>query len=131
MVDFSPTQLLIIAVVVLVVVALVVLGLRRGALRSASVRGMGMGARIEGAPESKPLADQTIQTDEVKSKSSFFRIMLGAKTSFRRSSFKNSIVEIVPNEPGAAQPPGTGRPAPPAPPASPEASGHAPGPDAR
>ncbi|WP_143196864.1 hypothetical protein [Streptomyces sp. CB00455] len=110
MVDLSPTQLLIIGGVVLVVVALLVWGLRRGSLRSASVRGMGMGARIEGAPESRPLADQTVQTDEVKARSSRFRIMLGAKTSFRRSSFKNSLVEIVPDDAG------TGHPAPPEPP---------------
>lgn len=108
MVDLSPTQLLIIGVIVLVLVALVVFGLRRGSLRSASLRGMGMGARIEGAPESKPLTDQTIQTDEVKAKSSWFRIMIGAKTSFRRSRFKNSVVEIVSDGTGATQEPGDG-----------------------
>ncbi|PWK66858.1 hypothetical protein BCL76_110344 [Streptomyces sp. CG 926] len=115
MVDLSPTQLLIIGGVVLVLVALVVLGLRRGSLRSASVRGMGIGARIEGAAESKPLTNQTIQTDEVKAKSSWFRIMLGAKTSFKRSRFKNSVVEIVPDGTGAAQEPGTGPTFPPGP----------------
>ncbi|MGW3323693.1 hypothetical protein [Streptomyces virginiae] len=115
MVDLSPTQLLIIGLIVLVLVAIVVLGLRRGSLRSASVRGMGMRARIEGAAESKPLTNQTIQTDDVKAKSSWFRIMLGAKTSFRRSRFKNSVVEIVSDDAAATQEPGNGPSFPPGP----------------
>lgn len=113
MVDFSPTQLLIIGAVVVVVLALIVLGLRRGSLKSANIQGLGMRAGLEGGREAKPLPDQTIQTDDFKSKYSLIRIVRGSRTSFKRTRFKHSVLEIVPDN--GATPPDRANPSDPAP----------------
>ncbi|WP_320775785.1 hypothetical protein [Streptomyces sp. CRN 30] len=98
MVDLSPTQLVIIAVIVLGILALIVFGLRRGSLKRADFQGLGVRAGVEGHQEAKPLADQTMQTDGLKSRRSRFRIVKSARTSFRRSSFSRSTVEILPDD---------------------------------
>ncbi|MFB6551934.1 hypothetical protein [Streptomyces sp. NPDC056405] len=91
-------QLVVIAIIVLAVLAVIVLGLRRGSLKSANFQGLGMRAGVEGGQEAKPLTDQTMQTDDFRSKRSRFRMVKGARTSFRRTRFKHSVVEILPDD---------------------------------
>lgn len=107
--DLTPTQLLIIGGIVVVVAGLAIFGLRRG-LRRASVEGYGVRADLEGAEPEKPLSDQEMQTHDFTSKSSFFKISRGARTSFSRSRFKNSVVQIVSDETPAGQTSGDQRP---------------------
>jgi hypothetical protein len=101
MADLSSTQLSIIAIAVVVVLALIVFGLRRGSLKSANFEGLGVQAGLEGGQEAEPLEGQTMQTDDFKSNRSRFRIVKGARTSFRRTRFKNSLLEILPDQEAA------------------------------
>lgn len=91
----SATELLIICGIIVIVLALVVLGLRRGTLKSASVRTMGVSAGVEGHKEAQPLPDQTMQTDGLKVNKSDIRMVKSAKTVFKRTRFKNSTLDIV------------------------------------
>lgn len=109
MADLSPAQLAIVGLVVVIAVVTIVLGLRRGSLKSAHFRGLGVRARVEGAPETKPLAGQTIQTDDFSAKRSYLRIVKGARTSFRRTRFEHSVLEIVPDN-GTTSQAGTTQP---------------------
>lgn len=106
---FTTTELWVIAVVALAVLALIALGLWRGRLKSAHVRGMGVTAGIEGHAEAKPLEDQTIQADGLKVSRSSIRMVKSAKTSFRRTRFsRGSSLEITPDDgflPRPADPP--------------------------
>lgn len=106
MVDLSPMQLLVVGIIVLGIVGLIVFGLRRGSLKSANIQGLGMRAGVEGGQEAKPVTNQTMQVDRFKSKRSRFRMVKGAKTSFRRARFKHSVVEILPDD-GTVPPDGT------------------------
>jgi hypothetical protein len=139
MADLSPVQLTIIAVAVVVIVSLIVFGMRRGLLRRVNFQGLGVSADLEGNQEAKPLKEQTMQTDDFKAKGSWFRIVKGARTSFRRTRFKNSLLEILPDSgtapaapaPAPAQAPAPApipavNPTPAAPPLPPPANGPTP-----
>ncbi|WP_225850758.1 hypothetical protein [Streptomyces sp. HPF1205] len=102
MADLSPAQLAIVGLVVVIAVVAIVFGLRRGSLRSAQFRGLGVRARVDGAPEAKQLPGQTVQTDDFTAKRSYLRIVKGARTSFRRTRFENSVLDIVPDNGPAA-----------------------------
>ncbi|WP_129308380.1 hypothetical protein [Streptomyces sp. L2] len=103
MAELSPTQLVIVAVIVVAVVALIVLGLRRGSLKSASFQGMGMRADVKGGQEPAPLADQTLQTDGYKAKRSHLVSVKSAKMSLKRTKLTDSTVQILPDD-GSIQP---------------------------
>ena len=109
MADLSTTKFLIIAGSVIVVVALAVFGLRRG-LRKASVEGYGVRADLEGAEPENQLTDQEMQTRDFKSKSSLFTMPKGVRTTFTRSRFDDSVVQIVPDGTPAGQSPGAQQP---------------------
>ncbi|MYV51693.1 hypothetical protein [Streptomyces sp. SID3212] len=115
MVDLSPTQLLVIGGVLLALLAVLVLGLRRGSLKKADFQGAGVRASLEGTEEAKPLEEQTIQTDDFKSTNSRFRIVKNARTSFKRTRFKHSLLEILPDD-GSTPPEAVKPPEPPDPP---------------
>ncbi|MEV5733771.1 hypothetical protein [Streptomyces sp. NPDC052292] len=98
MADLSTTQLIVIGLIVVVVLSLIVLGLRRGSLKSANFQGLGVRAGVEGGQESPPLTDQTMQTDDFKSKRSEMRIVKSARTSFKRTRFTDTTLEILPDD---------------------------------
>ncbi|MFJ9026397.1 hypothetical protein ACIRPU_41550 [Streptomyces sp. NPDC102259] len=89
---------MVIGIIVIIVLGLVVFGLRRGTLKSASVRGMGVTAGVEGHEESKPLKGQTMQTDGLRTKKSSIRMVKSARTSFKRTRLDESLIEILPDD---------------------------------
>ncbi|MGC5035192.1 hypothetical protein ACPXCS_17925 [Streptomyces sp. DT190] len=106
---FTATELWVIGVIVLAVLTLIAVGLWRGRLKSAHVKGMGVTAGIEGHAEAKPLGNQTIQADGLKVSRSSIRMVKSARTSFRKARFtRGSRLEITPDDgylPRPADPP--------------------------
>ncbi|MBB4950795.1 hypothetical protein F4556_006330 [Kitasatospora gansuensis] len=95
MVDLTVTQLLVIGGVVVIALGLIVYGLRRGSLKKAELRAVGVRAAVEGHEPVAPEPHRTFESDRLKTRRSSIKVVKGATTKFRRSSFEDSAVEIT------------------------------------
>ncbi|MFJ4618176.1 hypothetical protein [Streptomyces sp. NPDC088812] len=97
--SFTTDDILIVVCVIgVVALGLIVLGLRRGSLKRASLRGMGAKAEFEGHREAEPLRGQTVQADDLKVTKSSLRMVRSARAIFKRTRFKKSVFEILPDD---------------------------------
>lgn len=111
----TNTETMGVCVIAVIALGLIVLGLRRGSLKRASVRALGAHAEVEGHEEAKPLEQQTIQSDDLKVTKSSMRMIKSARVLFKRTRFKKSVFEILPDDGSPLRRPTD--PPPPAPPA--------------